>query len=574
MLTLRASALAGVLLWTAACGSDSTGPDASEIVVTPSPITLAQNATEQLSVSVLDSDGNLLTGVAVVFQSNDESIATVSPTGLSTSEGKAGQTSIFVRATGLTRSVPVTVTATASGVTLGPNPAVVAQLSTLQLEATVTDAVGDPVPGAPLTFTTSDPSIATVSATGLVTAVGPAGQATIFANSGALVGQTTVLVTQTPTTLEFGPSPVTLATGGSLQLAALVRDAVGDPIPAQPITYSAAPASLLEITSGGRLTSKGTVGSGTATAQSGGLTAIIDVEVIVAARPAGVITATVPLNGAPYGVAISATGQLLVSTLSGGLYRAQIPTLNFTLAATSGLSTDVAFNASGSRAWVSNAPDGQLTEYDVTGSTPVALRTLPLGGEHLFGLKVSPDGSLLFVGTGDGRLLFVNSTTGAVVHQAMVGGGVVHVALDHAGTRVYGSSPLSGNVLEVNIASRATRNFQLENGAAQGVAVAVDDSELYVVSENATLEIFDLATTSRTVMTLPCGGYGLGLTPDNTHLYVACSQGQSGLIIVDRASRTIADELELPGTGRRVAVSPDGFTVAVAVESGFVVLIE
>jgi adhesin/invasin len=574
MPTLRRSALAAVLFWTAGCGGDSTGPDAAEIVVSPTPITMPQHQTAQLSVSVLDADGSLISGVAVTFRSNDESLVTVNATGLITSVGKAGQTTVSVRSTGLTKNVPVTVTATSSGITLDPNPAVVPQLGTLQLVAVVTDAVGDPVPGAPVTFTTSNALVATVSPTGVVTASGPAGQATVFAQSGALVGQTAVVVTQVPTTLEFGPDPLTLAAGGSVQLAARVLDAVGEPIGGRPITYAATPASLLEISAGGRITSIGPTGSGTATAQSGTLQATIGVNVVDAARPAGVIAATVPLGGQPYGVAISPSGQLLVSGIGGVLHRAQLPALTFTSAATGGVSTDVAFNPAGTRAWVSNAPDGQLTEYDVTGSTPVALRTIPFLAGDLFGIKVSTDGGLVFVGTGDGRLLFVNSATGAVVHAATVGGGVVHVAMNASGTKVYGSSPTSGNVVEVDVVSHATREFVLDGGAAQGVATAVDDSELYVVSENGGLEIFGLASEAHEVVALGCGGYGLGITPDNTHLYVSCSAGESGLRIIDRASRTEVDALELPGVGRRIAVAPNGLTVAVAVEGGHVVLIE
>jgi protocatechuate 3,4-dioxygenase beta subunit len=574
MPTLRRGALAAVLLWTAGCGSDGTGPDAAEIVVSPSPITIAQSQTAQLSVSVLDSDGSLITGVAVTFRSNDESIVTVNATGLVTSVGKAGATTVSVRSTGLTENVPVTVTATSSGITLGPNPAVVPQGSTLQLEAVVTDAVGDPVPGAQISFTTSNALVATVSATGLVTAVGPAGQATVYAQSGALVGQTAVVVTQVPTTLELAPTAVTLGSGHWIQLAARVLDAEGSPIAGRPIAFSAAPASLLEVSSGGVVTSKGPLGSGSVTAQSGELEATIAVSVIATARPNGTIREIVPLSGIPYGAAISNGNVLLVASLDGTLHRAQLPSLTFTNASTPGLTTDVAVNPAGTRAWVSNAPGGHITEYDVTGGTPVALRSVEIAPADLYGIEVSADGGTVFVGTGNGQVYPVDVGSGAVGTAVEVGGGVVHVTLGAGGGKVYASSPGSGRVMEIDVATFDTREFTLAGYAGQGVVTSTDGTELYVANEVGALEIFDIATQARTVVPLDCGGYGLGITPDNTHLYLSCSSGDYQVKIIDRASRAVVKSLALPGVGRRVAVAPDGATVVVATEAGSIVVIE
>jgi DNA-binding beta-propeller fold protein YncE len=322
------------------------------------------------------------------------------------------------------------------------------------------------------------------------------------------------------------------------------------------------------------VTSQGPVGSGSVTATSGTLQATIDIDIVAGARPSGVISATIPLSGTPYGTAISASGLLLVIALDGTLHRAQLPGGAFTSANTPGFATDLALNPAETRAWVSQ--DGSLVEYDITGGPPVMLRTIPVtASEALYGIEVSADGSTVLVGGGSGTVFFVSTTSGTVVHETNLsfGAGVIHLTRGADGSKVYASSPSLGKVVEIDVATRAMRDFSLSGGGAQGVVTAVDGSELYVVTEEGAIQIFDIATLARTVVPIDCGGYGLGITPDNTQLYIACSFG-SAVKIFDRTSRTIVGTLPLPGTGRRLAVAPNGLTVAVAVESGHVVIIE
>src|SRR6266567_3271432 len=117
--TLVAPALLCVVL---ACGDGPTGPEAGDIVVTPSTVTLAQLETEQLTVSVVDGTGTLLSGVAVTFESADETIATVSKIGLVTSTGPAGSTHLVLRASGLEKEIQVTVTPIATKISVAPDP--------------------------------------------------------------------------------------------------------------------------------------------------------------------------------------------------------------------------------------------------------------------------------------------------------------------------------------------------------------------------------------------------------------------------------------------------------------------
>lgn len=78
------------------CGGDG-GTDLAAVQVTPDPVTIAQQQTTQLHVSVLNVDGELVTGVPVRFASANPQIATVTNSGLVTG-ALTGSATIRVRA--------------------------------------------------------------------------------------------------------------------------------------------------------------------------------------------------------------------------------------------------------------------------------------------------------------------------------------------------------------------------------------------------------------------------------------------------------------------------------------------
>ena len=65
--------------------------------------------------------------------------------------------------------------------------------TTVTLEDSVRDVLGEPVPGEAVAWTTSDPAVAAVSASGVVTAIGP-GSATLTATSGGRTGSARIAV--------------------------------------------------------------------------------------------------------------------------------------------------------------------------------------------------------------------------------------------------------------------------------------------------------------------------------------------------------------------------------------------
>ncbi len=177
---------------------DPPGPPAvASVEVAPSLLSMAVGEMAQLTVTLKAADGKVLAGRTVTWTSSDQAIATVSETGIVTAAA-AGTATITATSEGVNGTATVTVTVTqqpVATVEVTPNNGnFVAVGGTLQFTATVKAADGSVLVGRPVTWTTSNAAVATVSATGLVTGVAP-GTATITATSEGVSGTATVTVT-------------------------------------------------------------------------------------------------------------------------------------------------------------------------------------------------------------------------------------------------------------------------------------------------------------------------------------------------------------------------------------------
>ena len=148
--------------------------------------------TARLVAEVRDRDGQAVSGAAVTWESGDPSVATVDATGLATAIGN-GTVSIAATAEAASGTARVTVDQVVAALDVSPSSVSLALDDSLRLEVEASDANGHPVTDPGLAWRSTDESIATVDATGLVIGVG-LGMATVRATSGAAAAEAGVEV--------------------------------------------------------------------------------------------------------------------------------------------------------------------------------------------------------------------------------------------------------------------------------------------------------------------------------------------------------------------------------------------
>src|SRR5207248_1231589 len=144
-----------------------------------------------------DANGTPLSGRVVTWASNNQAVATVSASGLVTAQA-VGTATITATSEGKSGTAAITVTDVAvASVDVAPATASVPVNGTVQLVATPKDGSGTPLAGRVVTWASSSTTIATVSASGLVTGKA-AGTATITATSEGKSGTAAITVIAPP----------------------------------------------------------------------------------------------------------------------------------------------------------------------------------------------------------------------------------------------------------------------------------------------------------------------------------------------------------------------------------------
>ncbi|HJH26016.1 MAG TPA: hypothetical protein C5S37_04400 [Methanophagales archaeon] len=171
-------------------------PEVTEITVSPSEKTLHIDDTQQFTATVKDQNDNPMAGIDITWTSSNTTVGTVSPASATTgSDGNATTTftaSALGTSTVTAENVTTTVNGTAS-VNVSEEPSVLTTIEvapataevyvgdTKQFTATAKDQYGDPMAGIIIAWTSSKPSVGTVS---------PASATTTF--TALAVGTTTV----------------------------------------------------------------------------------------------------------------------------------------------------------------------------------------------------------------------------------------------------------------------------------------------------------------------------------------------------------------------------------------------
>ena len=165
-----------------------------------------------------------------------------------------------------------------ASVTVSPATQSLVVGSTANLTAALADAAGKPLTGRSITWSSSRPTVATVSATGVVTAVAE-GVAQIDAASEGKYGTAIITVTRVPVArVDITPATLSLVEGETGALTAVAKDANGAVLGDRVVTWRSNDVTIAPIYANGQILAirPGTV---TITAESEGKTATLELTV-------------------------------------------------------------------------------------------------------------------------------------------------------------------------------------------------------------------------------------------------------------------------------------------------------
>jgi uncharacterized protein YjdB len=198
----------------------------TSIALTPGSATIAIGATQQFLATANYSDGSTSNVTAsATWSSSATTVATINPAGLATAV-TAGSATITATLNGVSGRATLTVpppAKTLSSITVLPATASSVAGATRQFSATAnySDGSNSDVTGT-VTWISSNPAAATVSSTGLATAVA-AGSATITASLNGIQGTAVLTVTPALTSISVSPNPIAIAAGATQQFTATAK---------------------------------------------------------------------------------------------------------------------------------------------------------------------------------------------------------------------------------------------------------------------------------------------------------------------------------------------------------------
>jgi len=164
------------------------------VTISPATASLVLGGTQQLTANARDASGAALTGRPVTWSSGTPAVATVSAAGLVTAIA-AGTAIITASIEGVPATATITVTPTpVASVTVTPASFSLPVGGSQPVTATARDAAGTPITGRPVAWTSSTPAVASVSTSGVVTALA-VGTATITASIEGRTGTSLLTVT-------------------------------------------------------------------------------------------------------------------------------------------------------------------------------------------------------------------------------------------------------------------------------------------------------------------------------------------------------------------------------------------
>ena len=244
-----------LLVFLIACGESGTDLqllDVASLSITNGGATLeAIGASVQLSVEAQDAEGNTLTITGVNWSALDPTVVSVSEGGLVTALAN-GTTTITASLEGVSGTTTITVGQVAQRVEVtAPTPTVTALGDAGTLVARALDANDNALPSVAAAWSSSEPSVLTVSAEGRVTAESN-GASTISATVGTLTGTLGLTVAQQVVSVTVAPAADTLRSASDTRLlTADILDANGFPVSGASGSWSSSDPGVVTVDASG-----------------------------------------------------------------------------------------------------------------------------------------------------------------------------------------------------------------------------------------------------------------------------------------------------------------------------------
>ena len=377
---------------TAAITVSSATP--TKLSLAPSTLALAPGGTQQLTATLLLSDGSSqdVTKTAA-WNSSAPSTATVSASGVVTAVA-AGSAQITAMAGGLSASASVQVSsATLASISVSPvNPTLVVA-STQQLTATGTfsdGTVADVTTTAK--WSSSDTATLSIDAAGLATALAQ-GTSIATATLSGVSGSTTVTVTTSKiTSIAVTPATASIAVGGTTQLTATATFADGSTLDVTAsATWQSSAAATASVSNGGGTSGLVTgvaSGSATVSATLGGATGSSAITVISGTLVSLAIVPSAPTVPIGTSVQLKATG-----TFSDGSTIDQTTSVTWTTA-----DATIATIGNGAQAGLLGGASLGSTTLTVSLGGITANATVTVSNAVLASITVAPDGTSIAIG--------------------------------------------------------------------------------------------------------------------------------------------------------------------------------
>lgn len=296
----RRALVAALIVLTACGGGSSTEPErvAATLSLSSTNVTFASlNAAQTLVATAFDADGGVIPNAPITWTTNASLVASVSPSGVVTAVGN-GIAEITASSGSGQDVATVTVQQVAATLTLTPDTLRLgAAADTATITATVRDAGGTAMTGVTVDWTTDDAAVATVNASGRVTAQGDGG--TYVTGQVAPGGSA---LTESARVEVGAQMPAAYLVGGVVNTA--YSDAVGPASPGSGFTYAitggALPTGLSIDGSTGAITGTPTASGAfffQVTAANASVTVSQGYAITISTKPASAFNLWVAYNG-------------------------------------------------------------------------------------------------------------------------------------------------------------------------------------------------------------------------------------------------------------------------------------